>query len=224
MANILITGANRGLGLEFARQYCADGWQVIATCRNPDQADQLAELGVEILPLDLSDFSACARLADRLRGRSIDILLNNAGMLDDAKKFGDIDQSAWLELMRVNAMAPILLTEALLPNLVAGDQRRVAFLSSVMGSIGQNSGGGYYAYRSSKAALNAAVQSLSIDLAGQGISTLLLHPGWAKTAMGGAHATVETPDSVSGMRHLIGQMQSGQPLRFLDYRGRPLAW
>jgi NAD(P)-dependent dehydrogenase (short-subunit alcohol dehydrogenase family) len=224
MPSIFITGANRGLGLEFARQYAASGWQVTASCRDPANATDLAATGVEILPLDVGDFAALRATARALQGRAFDILLNNAGISGGAQSLGQIDAAAWEETFRVNAMAPILLAEALLPALLAGQQKRLVFLTSRMGSIADNGGGGYYAYRASKAALNAAVKSLAVDLAPRGVSTLLLHPGWAKTDMGGQGATVAAADSVAGMRALIEQMQAGQALRFVDYRGKTLPW
>jgi NAD(P)-dependent dehydrogenase (short-subunit alcohol dehydrogenase family) len=224
MPSIFITGANRGLGLEFARQYAADGWTVVATCRDPSNATELKALDVEIIGLDVGDFTAIAGLRERLAGRHFDILLNNAGIYGDRLAFGELDAASWEQVLKINAIAPLKLAEALLPQLLAGQRKLMVFITSMMGSVAQNSGGGSYAYRSSKSALNAAVKSLSIDLAPQGVAALLLHPGWVKTDMGGANAAVEIKDSIVGMRRVIAQTKPGESLKFLDYQGTALPW
>jgi NAD(P)-dependent dehydrogenase (short-subunit alcohol dehydrogenase family) len=224
MPTIMITGANRGLGLEFARQYSQAGWEVVAACRNPGKAKDLSALKVETMALDVGDMAAIAAAARHLRGRPIDILLNNAGVYGDEQAFGKIDAEDWAKVLRVNAIAPIKLAEALLPNLLAGQRKLMVFITSIMGSIADNSGGGSYLYRSSKAALNAAVKSLSIDLSRQGVTALLLHPGWVKTDMGGAGAPVQIPDSIAGMRRVIDGVKPGEALRYLDYQGHALPW
>jgi len=224
MSSIFITGANRGLGLEFARQYAAAGWEVIATCREPAKATALNKLGVEVLALDVGDPGGVSAIAHKLAGRPIDILLNNAGIYGEDQNFGRIDVGQWERVFRINTMAPIKLAEALLPNVLAGRKRLMVFITSLMGSIADNSGGGSYIYRSSKAALNAAVKSLSVDLAGQGVTALLLHPGWVQTDMGGSGAPTQIPDSITGMRQVIDHVHPGQPLRYLDFRGKELPW
>lgn len=224
MPSIFITGTSRGLGLEFVRQYAAAGWSVTAACRDPSKAPELAELGVETIALDLADAESVHRAADSLRGRSFEILLNNAGVYGEGQQFGRLSEAEWERVMLVNAIAPLKLTEAFLPHLLAGQKKLMVFLTSKMGSIADNSSGGAYIYRSSKAALNAAVKSLSIDLAPRGVTTLLLHPGWVQTDMGGPNALVSPVDSIAGMRRQIDAVEPGQPLKFLDYTGAPLPW
>jgi NAD(P)-dependent dehydrogenase (short-subunit alcohol dehydrogenase family) len=224
MPSIFITGANRGLGLAFARHYAAAGWQVIASCRTPTAATALNALAVEVVWLDVTDFAAIEALGQTLAARPLDLLLNNAGSYAGEQPFGRIDVAAWQQVLRVNCLAPIMLAQALLPSLLAGSRKQMVFLTSRMGSVSDNSGGGSYLYRSSKAALNAAVKSLSIDLAPQGISALLFHPGWVKTDMGTSRATVAIEDSIRGMTGLIERARPGQALTFQDYQGRPLPW
>ena len=224
MPSVFITGANRGLGLEFARQYAAEGWQVIAACRRPDAAEALAALKVETIGLDVADFAAIAALPNQLAGRPIDLLINNAGVNASRQSLGNLDPAEWEQVLRINAVAPLKIAEALLPNLLAGDGRKLAFVSSRMGSIGDNDGGGYYSYRASKAALNAAVKCLSIDLAPKGLAALLLHPGWVQTDMGGAGAPVTPPVSVAGMRRVIAAAGPANNGSFLDYMGSSLPW
>ncbi|HVI52686.1 MAG TPA: SDR family oxidoreductase [Candidatus Sulfotelmatobacter sp.] len=224
MPSVLITGANRGLGLEFARQYAADGWQVIATCRRPAEAAALNALGVEVLPLDVADWGQIAALGDELMARPIDLLLNNAGVYGDHQSLGVIEPESWMRTLACNTVAPIMLTQTLLPNLLAGRGQKVAFVTSLMGSIAENSSGAYYAYRSSKAALNAAVRSLSIDMKALGVTTLLLHPGWVQTDMGGASAPLKPAESVSGMRRVIETVGFANSGGFWDYSGKSQPW
>ncbi len=224
MPSIFITGASRGLGLEFTRQYAAAGWSVTAACRDPSRAPELAALGVETVALDLADAASIRRAAETLQGRSFDILLNNAGVYGEGQQFGRLSEAEWERVMLVNAIAPLKLTEAFLPHLMAGQRKLMVFLTSKMGSIADNSSGGAYIYRSSKAALNAAVKSLSIDLEPRGVTTLLLHPGWVKTDMGGPNARLTPADSIEAMRGLIDATGSGQKLKFLNYDGQDLPW
>jgi len=224
MPSIFITGAGRGLGLEFARQYAAAGWTVTAACRDPSRAADLAALSVETVALDLADGSSILRAAERLAGRSFDVLLNNAGVYGEGQQFGRLSAQEWERVMLVNAIAPLKLTEVFLPHLLAGQRKLAVFLTSRMGSIADNSSGGAYIYRSSKAALNAAVKSLSIDLAPRGVTTLLLHPGWVQTDMGGPNAQISPEQSISGMRRRIDEVEPGQPLKFVNYEGALLPW
>jgi len=224
MPSVFVTGASRGLGLEFVRQYQAAGWNVTAACRDPANAPALAELGVETVTLDLSDRASILRAAESLAGRSFDVLLSNAGIYGEGQQFGHLSEDEWERVFYVNAIAPLKLAEAFLPHIVAGQRKLMVFLTSRMGSIADNSSGGSYIYRSSKAALNAAVKSLSIDLAPRGVTTLLLHPGWVKTDMGGPNATLTPAHSIDGMRRLIDAAEPGQRLKFLDYTGQDLPW
>ncbi len=224
MPSVLITGANRGIGLEFARQYAHDGWEVIATCRVPDQADDLKALKVETHALDVADFAAIDALAGKLSGRSVDVLINNAGIYGGAQDLGGTDPDDWAHVMRVNVMAPLKMAEAFAPHLQAGQRRTIASVSSRMGSIEENASGGSYVYRSSKAALNAVNKSLSIDIKPRGITCILLHPGWVQTAMGGAGAQISAQQSVTGMRRIIDSATPSHSGRFFGYDGQEIPW
>lgn len=226
MSTVLITGANRGIGLELARQYAADGWNVIATCRDPAQATALAAIpGVEIHALAVDDPAAIAQLAAALAGRTLDLLINNAGVMGPdlpAQSRDGVDSEGWLQTLKVNSLAPLLLTLALRPALKAG--AKVATLSSQLGSIAENESGGMYAYRASKAAMNMINKSLSVDLRDDGIICLVLHPGWVQTDMGGAKAPVQVPDSVRGLRRVIEAATMADSGSFIAFDGRRLPW
>jgi NAD(P)-dependent dehydrogenase (short-subunit alcohol dehydrogenase family) len=226
MPVVVITGASRGLGLEFARQYAADGWRVHACCRTPAAADALAALAgdVSIHALDVTDGKAIAALARDLAGEAVDILINNAGVLGRQQSLGQIDYLRWEEMMRTNTLAPVAVTEALLPALGRAGAAKVALITSRMGSIADNTSGGFYAYRASKAALNAVGRSLALDLADKGITVLLLHPGWVRTDMGGPEGLIDAPQSVAGLRHLITAAKPGDSGSFTAYDGRALPW
>lgn len=225
---VLITGANRGIGLEFARQYAAEGWRVHACCRQPEAAAALRELdgtGVQLHRLDLTSPGAIDALAQALRSEPLDLLLNNAGTYGaGASQFGQLQEQAWLETLHINTLAPLLMAQAFLPHLEAGTGRTIATLTSRMGSIGDNSSGGSYAYRSSKAALNAALASLAIDLAPREIKVLLFHPGWVRTDMGGPSATLEPASSAQRLRTLITGATPDDSGRFIDIDGSTIAW
>ena len=225
MPTVLITGANRGLGLEFARQYAADGWSVVATARDPDAATELKALAgdVSVEGLDVRDFDAVARFADRLGDRPIHVLVANAGTWGPERIASADDAEAWLETVAVNSIAPALLASALLGPLEAAGGKLIA-ITSKMGSIADNSSGGYIAYRSSKAALNAAWKSLAIDAAGRGVIAAVLHPGWVQTRMGGASAPLRPPESVAGMRRVIAGLTPAQSGGFFNHDGTPLPW
>lgn len=222
----MITGANRGLGLEFARQYLADGWQVIATCRDPAGATALRKLGdkVEIHPLDVTDFAAIKRLGQALQTRAIDLLINNAGVIGADRNLGQLDGERWMATLRVNTVAPLLLAQAMLPCLRAGRDKTAVFITSLMGSIDDNGSGRYYDYRSSKAGLNAAVKSFAIDSKGDGITAIVIHPGWVKTDMGGPNAPIDAATSVGGMRRVIAKLKPSDSGGFFDHAGKKLAW
>ena len=232
MANrtILITGANRGIGLELSEQFARDGWRVLACCRNPADAAQLQSLGergmdIEVFALDVTDHQQISALAEQLADRPIDILLCNAGIYGPrGAAFGAVDARDWLQVLEVNTVAPLMLAQALVSQVASSQQKLVAVMSSKMGSIADNSGGGGYIYRSSKTAVNQVVKSLSIDLAERGISAISLHPGWVRTDMGGANAEISTSDSASGLKAILqsaGPAQSGQ---FLEFNGNSIPW
>ena len=192
MKTVLITGANRGIGLEHARRYAEGGARVFATARVPDEAEELAALAkqhgkaFEVLTYDAADGDAPARLKDDIGAEPLDLLLANAGGMGTRRQsFGDVDAGAVLSLIQVNALAPLKLAEALADNVAASDRKVMAFQTSLMGSVGDNGSGGAYAYRLSKAALNMVGKSVANDLRGRGVIAVLLHPGWVRTRMGG---------------------------------------
>jgi NAD(P)-dependent dehydrogenase (short-subunit alcohol dehydrogenase family) len=231
MQSVLITGANRGLGLEFCRQYAAEGYEVIAACRNPEQAEPLAALAkqyphLQIETLDVADFSQIDALAAKLSERKIDILLNNAGVYGDkpGEGFGQLDYQTWANVLAVNVMAPLKLAEAFLPQVQRSDKRLIVALSSLMGSMTDNTSGGSILYRSSKAGLNAALKSLSIDLRPTAVGVLILHPGWVRTDMGGPNGLIDVKESVAGMRQVIDNFSLADTGRFIKYDGSALPW
>lgn len=221
MPTVLITGASRGIGREFARQYDAGGWRVIATCRDPSKYD----LGGEAYPLDVTDADGVAALHRELEDEAIDVLINNAGVYGPrGSGLGAIDYDAWDGVLRSNVLGAMRVAEAFAGQVARSDLRRMVFLSSRMGSIADNTGGGEYIYRSSKAALNMAVKSLSVDLSGKGVICLLFHPGWVRTDMGGRSAAVDASDSVAGMRAVIERATTADNGRFFNYDGTKLPW
>ncbi len=232
LSSILITGSNRGLGLEWTRQYAEAGWRVYATCRDPEQAEALAVLagdyaGLSIHRLDVTRSDQVQQLAAELAGCSLDILLNNAGVYFERwgqDKLGRIDYAAWLETFNVNTLGAFRVTEALRVNLARGDKRLVVNISSHMGSIADITAPNDYAYRSSKAALNAASRGLVHELAADGIGLLLLHPGWVRTRMGGKEAPLSPAESVTGMRAVVERFTPADNGRFYRYDGVELPW
>lgn len=231
MATVLITGANRGLGLEFCRQYAAADWQIIACARNPDQATDLKALAdryasIQLESLDVADYAQIDRLSALLATSSIDVLINNAGVYEDDKHngFGQIDYSSWTHSFLINTQAPMKMAEAFLPQVARSKKKLIVNLSSLMGSIADNGSGGSIFYRSSKAALNAAMKSLSIELKNRQIGVLIFHPGWVLTDMGGPNALINVEQSVSGMRAVIDQFTLEQSGHFIKYDGSVMPW
>ncbi len=232
MPNLLITGANRGIGLEFVRQYIELGWRVFACCRNPDQATLLKQIAsmhansLSLHELDVSDFEQIDRLSTKLANQNIDLLLNNAAVFLDthANSLGRTDYEAWMYCLRVNSMAPLKMTEAFVNQVRRSTQKKIINITSKMGSIADNSSGGYYLYRSSKTALNMVTRNLSIDLTPHGIMTATLHPGWVQTDMGGPDAPITAESSVAGMRRVITQLTPADSGKFYAYNGKEIAW
>ncbi len=232
--SIFISGCNRGIGLELVKQYSAAGWQVYAACRAPEQASELNRLAgqsagmIQVLPLDVSSESSIAAAGQMLKGQALDILFNNAGVYGPAKAagaaLGSIDSAAWEQVFRVNTVAPLKLVETFLPCLELGQEKKIAMMSSKMGSITDNTSGGSYIYRSTKSALNAVTRSLAIDLAGKGIKVVCLHPGWVQTDMGGANALISTAESVRGLKNVLDKLDEKQSGCFWNYNGELIPW
>jgi NAD(P)-dependent dehydrogenase (short-subunit alcohol dehydrogenase family) len=228
MHTILITGANRGLGLEMVKQYSADGWQVIACCREPEKASELHKLkqnkNIQILQLDVSDTQSIKNLFPQIESQSIDILLNNAGVLPQDLEFGMTDPQILIDAFKVNTVAPFILAETLFKNIVASKFKIIANMSSIMGSMELNSSGGYYSYRSTKAALNAITKSMAVDLKKHDVKVVALHPGWAQTDMGGPNATVAPAESVKKIRKILSDLTWVDSGSFIGYDNNRLAW
>ena len=221
---VLITGANRGIGLELARQYAAAGWQVIGTARNPDSADELRSLEIQILQLDVTDQESVDRLADALGNHSIDVLINNAGILPMAVSITDIDMDAFNRTLAVNTVGPVRVTRALLPYLRQGTLKKIINVSSNLGSLANNTEGRFYGYRESKAALNMFTRSLAAELRTEQFICISLHPGWVQTDMGGANATLTVQDSVSGIREVVEGLKPADNGTFWSHDGTQLPW
>ena len=221
---VLVTGAGRGLGLEFARQYAADGWRVIACCRSPKDAPELKKIKVEAHALDVASHDSIQHLAKALNGMPIDVLINNAGIHGDRRPFGETDAELWKQIFAVNTIAPVQVLAALLENVAASAQKKVANISSRVGSIGDNPTGGSYAYRSSKTALNMAMVNAAHELKNRGITILLIHPGWVQTDMGGPSAPVTIEQSIAGVRRIIDKATPAESGHFYDYTGRQIPW
>lgn len=239
MATVLITGAGRGLGLEFTRQYAIDGWTVLACCREPAKYAELETLTkaaagrIRVFALDVTDGTAIDALAEELAGTAIDVLLNNAGTMGaqsfagqgmQAQRFGHLDYEDWARTFLVNTQAPLKMAEAFVEHVAASAQKKIVTLSTVIASIGSNNLGGLYAYRSTKAAVNAIMRSMALDLARRSIIVVPIHPGWAATAMGGPNAPLRPQHSVAGMRQVIAALTKDKSGRFWQYDGKELPW
>lgn len=232
MPSILITGSNRGLGLEWVRQYAALNWRVYATCRFPEQADDLQRLAqrhdnISIHPLDITEPGQVQGIAKMLTGVALDVLVNNAGIYIERwghDKLGTIDYDAWRRTFDVNTLGAVRVTEALRKNLARGDKRLMVAITSHMGSITDTTSPNDYAYRSSKAALNATVKGLASELTPLGIGILLVHPGWVKTRMGGSDAPLTVDESVRNMRGLVDRFTIRESGLFYRHDGVLLPW
>ena len=220
---VLITGANRGLGLEFARQYAETGWRVIGTARRPAQADDLRALDVEILELDVTERDSIAALAAAIEGRAVDMLINNAGIFPRVSDIESVNADDYQRTLMVNTLGPVLVTQALMPNLRKGELKRIVNITSGLGSIAMSSGG-FYGYRESKAALNMFTKTLAAELGPDGFICLVIHPGWVRTDMGGAGANLSPEQSVSAMRGVIDNATAEDNGTYRGYNGESVAW
>ncbi len=233
MSRVLITGANRGLGREFVRQYAEDGWDVVATARNPKQGEELERLtkgkAVSVEALDVASDDSVKRLAERLHGKPVDLLiLNSAIFTRDGNKFGELNFAGWRESFETNVLGAVRVAEALIENVAASERKQIVAISTGMGSM-QALGttiefGPAYQYRTSKAALNMAMSILAKEMAPRGISVLIFSPGWVQTDMGGPNAALTPEQSIAGMRKVL----EGNPMeltgKFLSYDGSTWPW
>lgn len=231
MKTVLITGANRGLGLEFCKQYAEQGWKVIACCRDPQNAEALNKLSdnnaaFNVYKMDVVDRSGVDVLVSELITKQIDLIVANAGIYGDSSQrgFGHLDYDDWVKTLETNVLGVIKVIEAFMPHLIKSEKPHIAVLSSQMGSIDDNGSGGSLLYRSSKAALNATMKSLSIDLRSSGVGVQIFHPGWVKTDMGGPQALIDSQTSIRGMIKQISIFKMAQTGQFIKYDGSLLPW
>jgi NAD(P)-dependent dehydrogenase (short-subunit alcohol dehydrogenase family) len=229
MPSILITSANRGLGLEFVRQYAADGWRIFAASRNPDAASDLQKLArahaITVFPMDVTDPAGIRRAAAGLDDEPIDVLLNSAGIIGKpGQRVGNIDYESWAQVLNVNTMGPLRVTEAFVEHVARSERKLIVTITSGLGSIADNTSGGSISYRTSKAAVNMAVRCAAIDLAPRGIACVLVNPGWVKTDMGGPNAPLTPSESVAALKRLIATFGLTHSGKFFHYDGREYAW
>jgi NAD(P)-dependent dehydrogenase (short-subunit alcohol dehydrogenase family) len=232
MKTLLITGANRGIGLEFCTQYAVAGWRVLACCRDPGRADALNKLVarypglIKLHALDVTDHAQIEQLAHTLADESIDLLINNAGVYPAADKlgFGQADYAEWMAAFNINTMSPLKMVEAFVQQIARSKLKLIVTITSQMGSIDDNGSGGSYLYRSSKAAANMVVKSLAVDLKGKGITSVAFNPGWVKTDMGGPNAMIAVEQSVSDMRRVIAGLTLADTGKFIGNDGVVIPW
>lgn len=229
--NIVITGANRGIGLRLAQSYVADGHRVYAGCRQPEQAAELAGLAdrsegrLSVHPLDVTREEQRTAFAAALGSAPVDVLINNAGVYaHKGLSFGNLDEPSWLRALHVNTVAPMMMAQTLLDNVAASGRKLIASITSKMGSIADNTSGGAYAYRASKTALNSAMRSLALDLRDRGITVIVLHPGWVQTDMGGKHALITTDESAGQLRAILDRAGLAETGSFFDRDGSRIPW
>ena len=221
---VLITGANRGIGLELARQYSDAGWRVIGTARTPKAANTLAELGAEVMELDVADQASVDRLARALADQPLDMLINSAGIQPLIWSLAEIDFDEFETALKVNTVGPARVVRALLPNLRSGRERKIINVTTNLSSIASNLDGKFYGYRESKAALNMFTRSLAAELGPERFVCIVLHPGWVRTDMGGPDAPLDVVESVRGMRHVIENLRPEDNGSFLTYAGERMEW
>ena len=228
MTTVLVTGANRGLGYEFVKQYSENKFDVFACCRNVNEAKKLKELAeisenIKIYELDVGNVKTIQNLSKQLQNEKIDVLINNAGIYRSST-VGNINYDEWMESFKVNTIAPYQIVENFLEQIINSDLKKVVSITSKMGSIDDNTSGGSYIYRSSKTALNSMMRSLTHDLKNQGVATLTLHPGWVRTDMGGPGGWINSIESVQGMIKQIDKLTIDDSGKYLDYAGKTINW
>jgi len=233
MKKVLVVGANRGLRLGFTEALLSRGYEVVATVREPLHAALLekmaAEAPLDILQLDVACADSRRRFFRAMTARKIDTVIHNAGIYGPRGVIaGELPEKAWMEVLHVDTVAPLMVVQGLLPqlrqNAAAAHPTAIHFLTSRMGSIADNGSGGNYLYRSAKAGLNAAVRSLALDLAGDGIRVQLLHPGWVQTGMGGEQAPLTVQESVEGLLERCAELEMADSGRFVDWTGAEIPW
>ena len=230
MATIIVTGANRGIGLELAKQYCNRNYQVIGTYRDETTSEELISMSrnldnLKVYSLDVSSDQSLKDFSSKLGETPVDIFINNAGVYGPRdSSFNNVDEKKWIPVFQTNAIAPLLLTQLIIENLRNGSQKKLIYITSKMGSIDDNKSGGAYIYRSSKTALNSVVKSISVDLAKDDMKVVLLHPGWVRTDMGGPNGLIDTTASVSGMTEVIDSLSQSDSGCFFNYDGSKIPW
>ena len=246
MKTILVTGTNKGIGLEIVRQYLYEGFKVIATCRNLSKQDNLNELlnsfpdMISVYQMELLDEKSIESFSSKIKDIPIDIFINNAGItfgysrnaklsntgisLNKLNTFGYIQSDNWLPIFKANCIAPLLLTQLLYRNFLLGSEKKIVFISSKPASITENTGGSMYMSRSSRSALNQVIKSLSIDLFNEGISVASISPGWVKTDSGGINALIDVHTSVTGIKKIINELRLENTGKFWDYNGELIPW
>jgi len=222
---VVITGANRGLGLAFARRFSADGFQVIGTARQPDKAVELRAMGVRIEQLDVTDAESVRRFGEAIGDASVDILINNAGIGGGwGRRLKDVDIDEAERILQVNCLGPMRVTQVLLPALHKGDRKLIVNITSMLGSIERNTRGGSYGYRESKAALNMFTRSIAAELEPHGFTCIAINPGWVKTDMGGPDARMTPDESIDAMVKVIEGLSTKHSGYFYSHGGDLVPW
>lgn len=227
MPTTLITGANRGIGYEFARQYAADGWRVIACCREPARAEDLRAVKgvVSIHTLDVTDSASVLAAKAEIGSEPIDLLINNAGFIGQrAGKLGHIDYDDWSVTLNVNLLGPARVSSAFVDNVLASQQKKLVTISTRMSSLTECKAIDFLAYRTSKAAVNMMMKLAANELGPKGATVVLLHPGWVQTELGGPRATTPANESVSAMRAVLDKLRPVDNGRFINFDGSPIPW
>ncbi len=222
---VLITGANRGIGLALAREFTEAGFEVIGTARKPNKATELKATGARVVQLDVTDDASVAAMAKTLEGVAIDIVINNAGVaLDRGRELADLDMGAIERTFAVNTMGPIRVMAALYPNVKAGDRKLFANISSMMGSMEMNTWGCCLGYRASKAALNSASKTLAVDIGKKGMTFVVFHPGYVQTDMNEGQGNITPAQSAAGLTKVIAGLNAKDNGKFYDWQGKELPW